>query len=100
MTSSSPPARDLVKLVRQFRGIDVPRIAQSRPVNYAVGDVVSFWFKDMDEDKNKQIQAILAYRSEALNMWFQMGETVDDKTLREAASVIEQQILPASIFCT
>ena len=88
------PYRDMAALTEQFTGTAVPEVAAETAVNYSVGDVVPFWYKDLAAGTNQQINARLVYRSDALNMWAEEGARVNDADLVSAGQFIETQILP------
>ncbi len=90
------PPRDVVTLAAQLKGIDAPRVAQTTATPYVVGDVAPFWVKNLAENKVEQVQAVLLYRSDALNLWVQNGERVTTAQLEEAAGVLEDHILPTN----
>jgi immune inhibitor A len=91
------PSRDLVDLTERFNDIpEVPYVARIEPIYYEKGDRANFWYKDHDNDENLLIEAILLYRSEDLNLWFEKGQDVDEDLISEAATKIEEQILPIS----
>ncbi len=92
----SPPPRDLVALTNSLHPGTVGRVAQSEPTEYAVGDIASFWYKELDSDENRECQAELAYRSDSLNMWIEVGQRFDADRISEAAGVIESLILPTN----
>jgi hypothetical protein len=96
VTSAIPPARDMVDVTARFRGIYVARTVRKEPLQRLVGDVEAFWIKDLAANRTQQIEATLAYRSDHLNMWVQMGENVKLTVMADAASFIEQQILPTN----
>jgi hypothetical protein len=61
-----------------------------------VGDIAPYWLKDLDNDENTRIEAVLVYRSEELNMWLQVGQEAGNDQVKEAAHFIENQILPTN----
>lgn len=96
MTSATIPARDVRALAAAFRGVEAPPVAQRVATDYQVGDVAPFWVSNLDTNDNLQIEAALVYRSDALNMWLQAGEHVNEAQVREAAAFIETRILPTN----
>ncbi|MCB8989016.1 MAG: immune inhibitor A [Ardenticatenaceae bacterium] len=94
--TSTIPVRDLVTLVNQTQDIAAARVAQTEPTPYAVGDTVTFWFKNLAAETNEQIPARLAYRSDMLNMWVQADQRIKDEDVAAAAQFIEQKILPTN----
>ena len=95
-TAPSPPIRDMVELTARFRGLDAPRVVQSSPIAYQIGDTDLFWAKNLAENGSQQVAAVLVYRSDALNMWVETGVNVDEAAVNEAAKFIENQILPTN----
>lgn len=93
VTQSVAPARDMVDLVARFRGIDAPRVARTSPAEYEVGQVESFWIKNLDANETERLDATLRYRSPELNMWFQEGLHPAEGEIIASASTIETAIL-------
>lgn len=93
---ASPPPRDLVALTNSLRSETASRVAHSEPIEHDVGDVVSFWYKDLDNYENKKCQAELIYRSDNLNMWVEDGYKFDPDIVQDAARFIETRILPTN----
>ncbi|HSH03079.1 MAG TPA: hypothetical protein VLL52_11220 [Anaerolineae bacterium] len=92
---AEPPPRDLTDLARRYRGLtNIPATAPA--TDYAVGDTAPFWYVNHNIEETVQTTARLAYRSEALNMWFETGARVKDADVAAAAQIIEQQILPTN----
>ncbi len=92
----SPPTRDMIDLTQRFHGVAAPRVAQTEPTPYQVGDIDTFWAKNLAESGSQQLQAELIYRSDALNMWLETGVKVDDAQVTAAARFIEDNILPTN----
>lgn len=90
------PPRDLVTLAAELTGLDAPRVARTTAAPYQVGDVETFWFKNLAAGRSEQIEARLAVRTAALNLWVQTGARVADADLQAAAAVLEQQVLPTN----
>ncbi len=91
------PRRDLVDLSRRFNdNPEVPYFANTPPIKYKEGDLASFWYKNHDTDENVQVDAVLGYRSDQLNLWFESGELGNDELLNDAAQKREEQILPTN----
>ncbi len=94
-TQAEPPPRDLADLTRRFRGVrELPAVAHANAPVYQVGDIIPFWIKNHDDEVNQQIEARLVYRSDALNLWLQLGQNVRQSKLHEAARRLEEEILP------
>ena len=89
------PERDPVLLTSQLRGIDAPRTATDVET-YAVGDVASFYYSELDSSQTLQTDAELLYQSDALSMWVEVGERVDVDDLIVGAQRIETEILPTT----
>ncbi len=89
------PARDLAELTSRYKGIGpVPTVAATEATAYSEGDSTSFWYKNHETDENVEITAVLAYRSEELNLWFESGVDYDGAEVAGAAAVLENEILP------
>lgn len=87
------PARDLADLTGRFRDTGtIPAAAAT--VTYSVGDITPFWYKNHETNENVMVNAILAYQSNGLNLWFEEGENFDSEEMVEAADVLENTILP------
>ncbi|MCA9939733.1 MAG: immune inhibitor A [Anaerolineales bacterium] len=95
LTGVEVPARDLSDLTRRFHGVgDLPVVARTTAPAYAVGDTLTFWIKNHDDEVSEEIEARLIYRSDALNMWLQVGQDVRQRALEEAVRTLETEILP------
>ena len=90
------PERDLAELAVRLRRVEsVPRTI-SKQITYNVGDDAAFWYQNHDTGEVERINAHLAYRSAALNLWLEEGQNVEPDNLRAAASTLEKQILPTN----
>jgi hypothetical protein len=91
------PPRDLVSLTRRFRSDEMlATVARTEPQPYAVGDTATFWTKNHDTNVNESTEAVLLYRSDELNMWFETSGRVRHGRVAAAAGLIETEILPRS----
>ncbi|MCI0399467.1 MAG: immune inhibitor A [Chloroflexi bacterium] len=97
LTSATVPPRDLADLTRRLKGLDpVPAVAGNTPAACRPDDRQLFWYKDRAVNENVQVEAVLVYCSAELNLWLESDEKVSEARLREAAAVVEQQILPTN----
>lgn len=96
VTTDSFLERDMFDLSVRLRGIDIPDTTQTKPADYQVGDIESFWVKNLEANQNVEIDATLLYHSDKLNMWVQTGENINGAVIAEAAAIIETQILPTN----
>ena len=55
-----------------------------------------FGTKDQNTGINVQVEAELHYRSDELNMWFESGLRIQEEHLAEAATFIENELLPTT----
>jgi hypothetical protein len=94
VTQATAPARDMVALAAQLRGIEAPRVAQTEPTPYQMRQIETFWVQDIGTDENYQLEARLVYQSDTLQMWVDLEESIHVGDLQAAATTIEQQILP------
>ncbi len=91
-----PPERDMVALLSGFQGDAIPRLAQVEATAYQVGDMAPFWVTNNDDGRNRQLEARLVYRSDALNLWLESGQRFDEAKMEAAAQRIETDILPVT----
>jgi immune inhibitor A len=96
VTTTTIPPRDMPDLIARFQGGEVARVAQTSPTPYQVGDRDNFWYKDVDNGENKQIQAELAYRSDHLNLWFEEGINPKAEDVTAVAARLENDIIPTN----
>ncbi len=89
-----PPPRDLADLARRYKGVEPA--APPRPVERNPGTRELFWIKDQEGLNSRQAAAVLAYRSDRLNLWIEDGVSLDENRLRMAAAVLEEEILPTT----
>ena len=70
--NATVPARDLVDLAHRYKGIaDLPSVARTEPAGHGVGDRAPFWSKNHDSGETVQVEAVLAYQSDELNLWIE-----------------------------
>ncbi|MCB9435045.1 MAG: immune inhibitor A [Ardenticatenaceae bacterium] len=94
VSTATFPSSDPAQLASQFNHTPLQRTARSQPMTYQVGDIATFWVTNNDTGEKRQISAELVYRSDALNLWLESGQR--GRGLAEAATRIEQQILPTN----
>ncbi len=96
VTKVTLPPRDMAELALYFQGSLLT--AETVPPDMAVrpGEVSQFWIKDMIGNKNREIMATLAYQTNGLSTWVEVGERISPEQLVEAANFIESQILPTN----
>jgi immune inhibitor A len=88
------PPRDRYDLARRFLGIE--DADPPEPVEYAVGDVASFWVSNDDTDETLQVEAELAYIGEYVYMWVEQGMPYDEQALEESADRFSEQTYPTN----
>ncbi len=90
----SVPTRDLRDLALRLRpGVDhIPQIAQG--ANYAVGDSISFWVANVDDNEHFQIEAELLYKNDVVYIWAERGHQLDPDEMAASADRFAQKIYP------
>ncbi|MBN1202056.1 MAG: immune inhibitor A [Anaerolineae bacterium] len=89
------PPRDRNDLARRLLGVtDIPAPPTTAPPELAVGDVISFWADNLDEDYSFQVDAELVYKTEHIYMFVEQGEWVDRDAIRHSADTFETVIRP------
>ena len=89
------PPRDARELAQRLGDTPpAPLVARTEPPDESVGSVAQFWYKNRNTDENERVRARLAYRSAAINLWFEEGVRVDEADVTAAARIIEEVILP------
>lgn len=86
------PMRDLVQLTEQYKQVEVPAQVIHAAVN--VGDVVSFWYEDQENEVEIEAEARLVAQSETLNMWVEEGVEIDQQDLETTLEILENEIFP------
>lgn len=88
------PSRDRNDLALRLLGVDeIPAPPDSAP-ELNVGDVVSFWADNLDEDYQFQVEARLVYETEHIYMFFEVGYEPDLGAVQRSADTFEEVIRP------
>lgn len=91
------PERDLTDLAQRLGGrADAANGLPDRR-NEREGDIVSFWYKDHDDESNVRVDAQLVSQSPHLNLWVEVGSKVNEAQLQEAVAILEEQIIPTNL---
>ncbi len=90
----SVPTRDLRDLALRLRpGVDrIPLIAPGGP--HAVGDRISFWVANVDDNEHFQIEAELLYKNDVVYIWAEQGHRLDPDEMAASADRFAQTIYP------
>ncbi|MBN1679142.1 MAG: immune inhibitor A [Anaerolineae bacterium] len=89
------PPRDRVDLAIRLRGVtDVPEPPSEAPPEVAIGEIVSFWVDNLDEDYSFQVDAELVYKTDHIYMFVELGQTVDLAAIQRSADTFENTIRP------
>ncbi len=95
LESTLVPARDRIDLAQRLLGAaNIPEPPTTAPAEYEVGDVVSFWADNLDEDAEFQLDAELVYKTPHIYMFFQVGESVNLDAVKKSADTFENIIYP------
>ena len=90
----SVPTRDLRDLAIRLRP-DVDRIPHIAPgANYAVGDRISFWVANVDDNEHFQIEAELLYKNDVVYIWAEQGHQLDPVEIARSSDRFAQNIYP------
>lgn len=90
------PSNDRVLLAEEYKRV-VPVLATpSAPKQYRVGDKETFWVNRDMQNQNEQLTATLRYMNDAVYMWVEDGERIDDAALKQSADVFAQKIYPTN----
>jgi immune inhibitor A len=96
LTGVTVPARDMAELAHQFQTASVTIGATLPDIPTQPGGAGRFWIKDLLNNSNREVTATLAYQSDGLSMWLEVGRPLDVEKVAEAANFIESQILPTN----
>ncbi|MCP4167633.1 MAG: hypothetical protein GY759_17330 [Chloroflexi bacterium] len=87
--------RDLAMRLKPELG-DIPLVVNDTPPHFEVGDVISFWVGNGDNDENWQIDAELLVKSDHLYMWGEVGTKLNTDDLRRSAEFFDTEIYPTN----
>jgi immune inhibitor A len=92
------PERDLLALAMRLKKLSqpIPRIVNSTPPKYNLGDKMTFWVTDNDAIEHFQATAVLRYVTPHLYMWVQEGYDVSDEDLKRSAERFEAHTYPTN----
>ncbi len=90
------PTRDLRDLAMRLRPDvdDVPLVVSERPADYQVGDVISFWASNVDDNRHFQIEAELIYRNDVAYVWVEKGQPYDRDRIARSVDRFAEQAYP------
>jgi hypothetical protein len=89
------PPRDRIDLAKRLLGVTViPEPPAEPAAEYEVGDVVTFWADNLDEDFEFQVEAELVYETEHIYMFVEVGQEVDRQAVQQSAETFENIIRP------
>jgi len=96
LRSAELPYRDLAELASRLRygGTPIPPVVAEAPREWEVGDVDTFWIANVDTHEHSQIQAVLRYQTDHVQMWVEEGASVDLQGLRRSAERFERETYP------
>jgi immune inhibitor A len=88
------PTRDLRELALRLRPDvdDVPESVAS--VDYAIGDKISFWASNVDDNRQFEVEATLIYRTDVAYVWVESGEEYDEAQIISSVDVFSQKSYP------
>ena len=95
LAQTNIPVNNRVRLAEAFKNI-VPDLATPvAPRAYQVGDKDTFWVsRDPNNSQNEKITATLRYINDAVYMWVENGEKVNDAELKKSADYFAENIYP------
>ncbi len=95
LQSTIIPPRDRIDLARRLLGlVDVPAPPTEPPPELALGDVITFWADNLDQDYAFQVEAELVHKTDHVYMFVEVGETVNATAIQRSAEALETVIRP------
>jgi immune inhibitor A len=89
------PQRDRIDLARRLLGLkDVPEPPTTAPPERQVGDEVTFWADNLQDDYSFQVQARLVYKTPHIYMFVEDGHDVSAQAIKQSADTFENVIIP------
>jgi immune inhibitor A len=89
------PTRDRIDLARRLLGVtDIPAPPTVAPPEHEIGDVVTFWAGNVEDDSSFQLDATLVYKTDHVYMFVENGYNVDLAAIQRAADTFENKIRP------
>ncbi len=89
------PPRDRIDLARRVLGVtNIPDPPTAAPPELEIGDVQTFWAENVDLDLKFQVDARLAYKTDHVYMFVEVGQQVDEAGLKRSADTFENVIRP------
>lgn len=88
------PTRDLRELALRLRPNveDVPEVIES--VDYAVGDEISFWASNVDDNRQFEVKATLVYMTDVAYVWVESGEDYDERQIIRSVNTFSEKSYP------
>jgi immune inhibitor A len=89
------PPRDRIDLAERLLGVtDIPAPPTNPPAEYEIGDVVTFWADNLDQDAQFSVDAQLVYKTDHVYMFVEVGHNVDLAGVQRSADTFETIIRP------
>jgi hypothetical protein len=91
------PTADLNQLAEKFEGKrNIPTNLTTAPINYQVGDKLSFYVVDTDTNETRVARATLQYETEHIYFWIEDGVSFDKRNLKTLVDRFANQIYPTN----
>lgn len=89
------PPRDRIDLAQRLLGVtEIPEPPTETPPELNVGDVITFWADNLDEDFAFQVDAELVYKTEHIYMFVEEDYDLDLDGIQRSADKFEEIIRP------
>lgn len=90
------PARDLRDITLRLAdpGVPIPKVVNSQPPDYKVGDTRQFWVSNVTTHQNFQITAKVIYKTDHAYVWVEEGAYVNQEDIEAAADRFEYKFYP------
>jgi immune inhibitor A len=93
IAAARPAERDQVALAEAFKHAGaIPTVARTAPLDVKVGDVETFWVKNLINNTNYQVTARLRYAGPVVLMYVDTSVEVDQADVERSAREFEQRI--------
>ncbi len=97
LATTAIPDRDRYDLAVRFNNLDPAIPARPASREYEVGEVDLFFVNNSAEQTTIEVEAELVYVSGQVYAWVEVGETVDQRTLRTAIDEFALEAVPAAL---
>ncbi len=90
------PTRDLRDLALRLKPDiqEIPVVVNETPPSYEVGDQLTFWAANVDDNEHFQITAELIHKTDVAYVWVEVGQEYDRERIVESVERFSQKAYP------